>query len=118
MRNALGILKLLSQGEEDMKSGKTLSREQVFEKLEDRIRGKGKILSHSMDGKNRKRLARHCELYCERSSFKCLKDITENKKGHFASLPRHNSESDDFRATRTGSVAIQGTHHFSLASHV
>ena len=40
MRNALGILKLLSQGEEDVKSGKTLSHEQVFEKLEDLIRGK------------------------------------------------------------------------------
>lgn len=39
-RNALGILKLLSQGEEDVKSGKTLSHEQVFKKLEDRIRGK------------------------------------------------------------------------------
>jgi prevent-host-death family protein len=40
MRNALGILKLLAQGEEDVKTGKTLSHEKVFEKLEDRIRGK------------------------------------------------------------------------------
>lgn len=42
MRNALGILKLLSQGKEDVKSGKTFSHEQVFEKLENLIRGKGK----------------------------------------------------------------------------
>ena len=33
MRNALGILKLLSQGEEDIKKGKTTSQEGVFEKL-------------------------------------------------------------------------------------
>ena len=40
MRNALGILKLLAQGEEDVKAGKTLSHEEVFEKSEDRIRQK------------------------------------------------------------------------------
>lgn len=40
MRNALGILKRLSQGEKDIKCGKTLSHEQVIGKLEDRIRGK------------------------------------------------------------------------------
>ncbi len=40
MRNALGILKLLSQGEEDVKRGKTLSHEQVFKNVEDLIRGK------------------------------------------------------------------------------
>jgi prevent-host-death family protein len=40
MGNALGILKLLAQGEEDVKRGKTLSHEQVFEKFEERIRGK------------------------------------------------------------------------------
>jgi len=40
MRNALGILKLLSQGEEDVKNGKTLSHEQVFKKLEDFLRKK------------------------------------------------------------------------------
>ena len=33
MRNALGMLKLLSQGEEDIKKGKTKSQENVFDKL-------------------------------------------------------------------------------------
>ena len=34
MRNALGMLKLISQGEEDIKKGKAKSQERVFEKLE------------------------------------------------------------------------------------
>ena len=34
MRNALGMLKLISQGEEDIKKGKTRTQEEVFEKLE------------------------------------------------------------------------------------
>jgi prevent-host-death family protein len=34
MRNAIGILKLLSQGEEDIKKGKLKSQDQVFAKIE------------------------------------------------------------------------------------
>jgi prevent-host-death family protein len=34
MRNAIGILKLISQGEEDIKKGKTRTQEEVFGKLE------------------------------------------------------------------------------------
>ena len=34
MRNAIGMLKLISQGEEDIKQGKTRIQEKVFEKLE------------------------------------------------------------------------------------
>jgi prevent-host-death family protein len=34
MRNAIGVLKLLSQGEEDIKSGKTVTQEKVFSNLE------------------------------------------------------------------------------------
>ncbi|MFQ5686592.1 MAG: type II toxin-antitoxin system prevent-host-death family antitoxin [Candidatus Scalindua sp.] len=34
MRNAIGMLKLISQGEEDIKKGKTRTQEEVFEKLE------------------------------------------------------------------------------------
>ncbi len=34
MRNAIGILKLLSQGEEDIKKGKIKSQNQVFEAIE------------------------------------------------------------------------------------
>jgi len=34
MRNAIGILKLLSQGEEDVKKGKTKSQEKVFTAIE------------------------------------------------------------------------------------
>ncbi|GBE36651.1 phd_YefM [bacterium BMS3Bbin07] len=34
MRNAIGILKLISQGEEDIKEGKVKSQDKVFEKIE------------------------------------------------------------------------------------
>jgi len=34
MRNAIGILKLISQGEEDIKTGKVKKQEEVFEKIE------------------------------------------------------------------------------------
>jgi prevent-host-death family protein len=40
MRNALGMLKLLSQGEEDIKKGKTTSQEKVFAKLEKALKAK------------------------------------------------------------------------------
>lgn len=40
MRNALGMLKLISQGEEDIKKGKTRSQENVFDKLEKFLRVK------------------------------------------------------------------------------
>ena len=35
MRKAIGILKLISQGEEDVKKGKTKTQEKVFENIED-----------------------------------------------------------------------------------
>jgi prevent-host-death family protein len=35
MHKAIGILKLISQGEEDIKKGKTNTQEQVFENIED-----------------------------------------------------------------------------------
>jgi len=34
MRNAIGILKLLSQGEEDIKNGRSKSQKSVFENIE------------------------------------------------------------------------------------
>lgn len=34
MRNAIGILKLISQGEEDIRGGKVKSQEEVFENIE------------------------------------------------------------------------------------
>jgi prevent-host-death family protein len=40
MRNALGILKLISQGEEDIKKGKTKSQENVFDKLAKTLKAK------------------------------------------------------------------------------
>ena len=40
MRNALGMLKLLSQGEEDIKKGKTKSQENVFDKLAKTLKAK------------------------------------------------------------------------------
>ena len=38
MRNALGILKLLAQGEEDIKNNETHSQEEVFVNIERKIR--------------------------------------------------------------------------------
>lgn len=38
MRNALGILKLISQGEQEIKDNKTISQDGVFEKLEKNLK--------------------------------------------------------------------------------
>ena len=38
MRNAIGILKLISQGEEDIKNGKSKSQEEVFSNIETILR--------------------------------------------------------------------------------
>lgn len=40
MRNAIGILKLISQGENDIKKGKTKSQEAVFENIEKILKNK------------------------------------------------------------------------------
>jgi len=40
MRNAIGILKALSQGESDIKNGKIKSQEEVFKKIESSLKGK------------------------------------------------------------------------------
>jgi prevent-host-death family protein len=40
MRNALGLLKLISQGEEDIKRGKTRTQAEVFKKLASRLQGR------------------------------------------------------------------------------
>jgi prevent-host-death family protein len=40
MRNAIGILKLLSHGEEDIKKGKLRSQDQVFSKIESILKDK------------------------------------------------------------------------------
>ena len=37
MRNAIGILKLMSQGEDDVKQGNVKSQEQVFSDIEKRV---------------------------------------------------------------------------------
>ncbi len=38
MRNAIGLLKLISQGEEDIKAGKSKSQEEVFANIENLLR--------------------------------------------------------------------------------
>jgi prevent-host-death family protein len=38
MRNAIGILKLISQGEEDVKDGKSKPQEEVFAEIEDDLK--------------------------------------------------------------------------------
>lgn len=38
MRNAIGILKLISQGEEDVKAGKSKSQEEVFANIENLLK--------------------------------------------------------------------------------
>jgi prevent-host-death family protein len=40
MRNAIGILKLLCQGEEDVKAGRTRSQKQVFASIESILKEK------------------------------------------------------------------------------
>jgi len=38
MRNAIGILKLISQGEEDVKNGNVTTQDNVFKKLESKLK--------------------------------------------------------------------------------
>ena len=40
MRNAIGILKALSQGESDIKNGKIKSQEEMFNTIESSLKGK------------------------------------------------------------------------------
>lgn len=40
MRNAIGLLKLLSQGEEDLRAGAVASQDDMFARLEQAIKGK------------------------------------------------------------------------------
>lgn len=40
MRNAIGILKLISQGEEDIRSGKSKSQEEVLDGIETMLKAK------------------------------------------------------------------------------
>jgi prevent-host-death family protein len=40
MRNAIGILKLISQGEEEIKNGKSKSQEDVFKNIENVLKEK------------------------------------------------------------------------------
>jgi len=43
MRNAIGMLKLVSQGEDDIRSGKSKSQQEVFENIENFLKDKLKI---------------------------------------------------------------------------
>jgi len=38
MRNAIGILKLLSQGEDDLKNGKICTQDEIFANIESKIK--------------------------------------------------------------------------------
>ena len=40
MRNAIGLLKLISQGEDEIESGKSKSQQRVFEEIEDMLKNK------------------------------------------------------------------------------
>jgi len=42
MRNAIGILKALSQGESDLKNGKNKPQEEIFNAIESSLKGKFK----------------------------------------------------------------------------
>jgi len=44
MRNAIGIFKLLSQGEDDIKTGNTTDQEDVFANIEKRIKQNEKTI--------------------------------------------------------------------------
>ena len=38
MRNAIGLLKLISQAEDDIKTGKTITQESVFMRIEEKLK--------------------------------------------------------------------------------
>ncbi|MDT8318302.1 MAG: type II toxin-antitoxin system Phd/YefM family antitoxin [bacterium] len=40
MRNAIGILKLISQGENDVRQGKTMTQDEAFESIEEMLHKK------------------------------------------------------------------------------
>jgi prevent-host-death family protein len=42
MRNAIGILQLISQGEDDIRRGKSKSQQEVFENIENFLKAKAK----------------------------------------------------------------------------
>ncbi len=42
MRNAVGLLKLISQGESDMRSGKTKTQKEVFDNIERKLKDKAR----------------------------------------------------------------------------
>ena len=42
MRNAIGLLKIISQGEEDIKQGRTIPQEKVFKKIDSLLGQKAK----------------------------------------------------------------------------
>ena len=42
MRNAIGMLQLISQGEDDIRSGKSKSQQEVFENIENFLKEKVK----------------------------------------------------------------------------
>ena len=42
MRSAIGLMKLLAQGEEDLRRGLTITQDKLFERLERKLKSKGK----------------------------------------------------------------------------
>ena len=42
MRNAIGLLKLISAGEADVREGQTISQEKVFDEIETSLKANGK----------------------------------------------------------------------------
>ena len=55
MRNAIGLLKLISLGEKDIKDGKTKSREEVFANIENILKEKMKWKNMMLYGRKRQR---------------------------------------------------------------
>ena len=43
MRNAIGLLKLISQGEKDIKSGKVKTQSEVFDNIEKKLKEKNRF---------------------------------------------------------------------------
>jgi prevent-host-death family protein len=99
MRNALGMLKLISQGEEDMKKGKTKSQENVFDKLE-------------------KRFVRYHRIYCQRQSLAGQKNPAHNKTCRLQPVSLTQSGTHHSRASRARGVAVSRTDHFALEGYV
>ena len=119
MRNALGMLKLISQGEEDIKKGKTRSQENVFDKLEKFLRAKCRgNMTFSGQNQPKNDFFGIIEYIPRNNPSQAQKNLQQNKTGHLQSFSFTKSGPYYPGTTRARSGAVSRTDHFALESHV